>query len=101
MRKLLKISLILVMTYLLLLGGFYVAMCQRPDVFSSIMARTPGIVFVIFPFKTMWFSAREGRLRVGSDAPDFSLQTFDKSSQVQLSSFKGKKPVVLVFGSYT
>jgi len=101
MRKLLKLSLILVLIYLFLLGGFYVAMCQRPDVFSSIMARTPGIVFVIFPFKTMWFSAREGQLKVGNNAPDFSLQTFDKSSQVQLSSFRGKKPVVLVFGSYT
>jgi peroxiredoxin len=49
----------------------------------------------------MWLSAREGKLRVGDEAPDFSLETYDKKSIVQLSSFRGKKPVVLVFGSYT
>jgi hypothetical protein len=101
MRKVLKLSLILVVTYLFLLGGFYAAMCQKPAAFSSIMARTPGLVFMIFPFRTMWFSAREGKLRVGNKAPDFSLETYDKTSRVQLSAFKGKKPVVLVFGSYT
>jgi peroxiredoxin len=34
-------------------------------------------------------------------APDFALQTTDHSNTVQLSSFRGQKPVVLVFGSYT
>jgi peroxiredoxin len=34
-------------------------------------------------------------------APDFTLPTLDKSANVQLSSFRGKQPVVLVFGSYT
>jgi hypothetical protein len=101
MRKLLKISLILVLTYSFLLVGFYIAMCQKPDVFSSIMSRTPNIVFLIFPFKPMWVSAREGNLNVGDEAPDFSLETYDKKSRVQLSAFRDKKPVVLVFGSYT
>src|SRR5688572_15568448 len=101
MRKLLKISLILLITYLFLFVGFYIAMCQKPDVFSSIMSRTPGIVFLVFPFKLMWLSAREGNLNVGDEAPNFSLETYDKKSRVQLSDFRGKKPVVLVFGSYT
>src|SRR5688572_22026706 len=101
MRKLLKISLILLLTYSVLFVGFYIAMCQRPDVFSSVMSKTPSIVFLIFPFKTMWLSAREGNLNVGDEAPDFSLETYDKRSRVQLSDFRGKKPVVLVFGSYT
>ena len=101
MRKLLKIVLILLLTYSLLFVGFYIAMCQRPDVFSSVMSKTPGIVFLIFPFKTMWLSARQGDLNVGDEAPDFSLETFDKRSRVQLSDFREKKPVVLVFGSYT
>ena len=101
MRKLLKISLILLLTYSVLFVGFYIAMCQRPGVFGSVMSKTPGIVFLIFPFKMMWLSAREGNLNVGDEAPDFSLETHDKRSRVQLSDFRGKKPVVLVFGSYT
>ena len=101
MRKLLKISLVLVLTYSFLLAGFYIAMCQKPDVFSTIMSKTPGLVFLVFPFKQMWLSARKGVLNVGDEAPDFSLETYDKRSRVQLSDFRGKKPVVLVFGSYT
>ena len=42
-----------------------------------------------------------GTLRVGDRAPDFTLKTKDGSREVQLSSFKGKRPVVLIFGSYT
>jgi hypothetical protein len=101
MQKLLKISLILLLAYSVLFVGFYVAMCQKPDVFSRIMARTPGLVFVVFPFKPMWLSARGGSLKVGDEAPDFSLKTIDKKSRVRLSDFRAKKPVVLVLGSYT
>ena len=39
---------------------------------------------------------------VGDPAPDFKLKTLEDSGKdVQLSSFKEKKPVVLLFGSYT
>lgn len=39
---------------------------------------------------------------VGELAPDFTLPLAgDRSEQVTLSSFRGKKPVALVFGSYT
>jgi Ca2+-binding EF-hand superfamily protein len=38
---------------------------------------------------------------VGQSAPDFRLRTPDGKREVQLSQFKGKKPVVLVFGSFT
>jgi peroxiredoxin len=34
-------------------------------------------------------------------APDFSLPALDHASNVQLASFRGSQPVVLVFGSYT
>lgn len=37
----------------------------------------------------------------GDIAPDFVLRSPDGLSQVQLSSFRDKKPVVLIFGSYT
>lgn len=101
MRMMLKIALILALTYSLSFAAFYIAMCQRPAVFSKIMSKTPGAVFMIFPFKPMWLSARRGALGVGDQAPDFSLETYDKKSRVQLSALKDKKPVVLVFGSYT
>jgi hypothetical protein len=38
---------------------------------------------------------------VGSDAPDFTLPRLGSDEQVQLSSFRGRKPVALIFGSYT
>ncbi|MCS6853014.1 MAG: redoxin domain-containing protein [Gemmataceae bacterium] len=41
------------------------------------------------------------RLRVGSPAPDFTLADPSGQTTVTLSSFVGKKPVVLMFGSYT
>ena len=41
------------------------------------------------------------KLNVGDTAPDFSLKTLDGKETVTLSQFKGKKPVVLIFGSYT
>ena len=40
--------------------------------------------------------------RRGEMAPDFELALADKPKQtVKLSSFRGKKPVALIFGSYT
>ena len=44
---------------------------------------------------------REGSLKVGDEAPDFELRRLDGKGKVKLSSFKDKKPVALVFGSYT
>ena len=37
----------------------------------------------------------------GDLAPDFKLKTLDGSQTVRLSKFRGQKPVVLIFGSYT
>ena len=39
--------------------------------------------------------------RVGQEAPDFTLATHDGGKQVTLSDFRGKRPVVLIFGSFT
>jgi len=39
--------------------------------------------------------------QTGSDAPNFKLKKLGSEETVELASFKGKKPVVLVFGSYT
>ncbi len=38
---------------------------------------------------------------VGDDAPDFRLKQLGSEEIVQLSSFRGQRPVGLVFGSYT
>ena len=34
-------------------------------------------------------------------APDFTLDTYDRRQTISLAQFKGKKPVVLIFGSFT
>jgi hypothetical protein len=41
------------------------------------------------------------RLAEGDAAPDFTLQELHGKKRVTLSSFKGKRPVALIFGSYT
>ncbi|MBC8281610.1 MAG: hypothetical protein H8E48_12550 [Chloroflexi bacterium] len=38
---------------------------------------------------------------VGDVPPDFNLKRMGSEERVQLSSFKGQKPVALIFGSYT
>jgi len=37
----------------------------------------------------------------GDMAPDFKLKTMDGKRTVKLRQFRGKRPVVLIFGSYT
>jgi hypothetical protein len=44
---------------------------------------------------------REGKLKPGDMAADFTLNVMHKEQTVTLSDFKGKRPVALVFGSYT
>jgi hypothetical protein len=39
--------------------------------------------------------------KVGDLAPDFELQDPEGVAQIRLSDFRGKRPVALVFGSYT
>jgi hypothetical protein len=79
----------------------YAAMRQSPERFVSFMARLPEPVVMITPFPPLWSKAREGTLRRGDEAPDFELERTGHGERVRLSSFRGKRPVVLVFGSYT
>ena len=44
---------------------------------------------------------RDNALRAGDPAPDFDLKEQKSDARVQLSSFKDRMPVALVFGSYT
>jgi hypothetical protein len=44
---------------------------------------------------------REGALRPGDPAPEFRLKMRGSEERVQLSAFRGRKPVAIVFGSFT
>jgi hypothetical protein len=87
--------------YCAALAGFDYAMHQPPETFSRLMMHVGPAPFLLFPFETMWKSARGGSLRVDDIASDFTLPLLDRSGSVMVSSFRGREPVVLIFGSYT
>lgn len=101
MRRWHKLVLLVLVTYGVLCAAIYDAMRQTPDRFGRIMEHVPDIAFAVLPFKPLWFRARGGTLHVGDMAPGFSLPTQDNKASVELASFRGSRPVVLVFGSYT
>jgi hypothetical protein len=82
-------------------GAMYHQMTRPPEEFAAFMAKLPMAAMMLAPFETMWMRARAGSLRPGDIAPDFRLKTRDGNSEVTLSSFRGNRPVVLIFGSYT
>jgi len=102
MKWLVRALLVLAVAY----AGFFVAvltaMQQPPERFGQFMAHVPQpAVWAALPARHMWLWARNGRLEKGDLAPDFTLSTHDHRGQVTLSSHRGQRPVVLVFGSYT
>lgn len=101
MRLVVRIFCLLVGLYAALTAALIAVMYQPPERFAAVMAKTPPLLFPVLPFKPLWMMARSGSLEVGDAAPDFQLPTLDRKSEFQLSSFRGAKPVVLVFGSYT
>lgn len=101
MRRFLKYALPVLVVYFVLLGGLYAVMLQPPVVFGRVMAKLPTLSYFLFPFEPMWLMARRGQLMVGDPAPDFNLKMANSSATVELSSFQGKEPVVLIFGSHT
>jgi hypothetical protein len=100
-RRFRRFLALLLALYAVFLGGMFWVMKQPPERFGAIMRHFPMPAMLIVPFETMWNVARGGTLRVGEQAPDFTLPTADKKSEVRLSSLRGRLPVVLVFGSYT
>jgi len=94
-----KLVLVAIVLYSALLGGLLLVM-RQPVVSGEVMSKLPGLLFMVIPFKQLGFVARAGHLKVGDPAPDFVLPTADRKAEVQLSSFRGSKPVVLIFGSY-
>jgi hypothetical protein len=100
-RVLLLALAVLIPLHLCLSAGIYWAMTRPPDTFGQIMKHVPVPFMIILPFETLWMRARTGALQPGDPAPDFRLPTLDHKDAVRLSSFRGSRPVVLVFGSYT
>ena len=99
---LLRVGVVVFVLWLGFVGFIWHTMKQPPEKFAAVMAHLPGPVpFLAAPFETMWVRARAGELRPGDAAPEFNLQTLDKTSRVALSSLNARGPVVLVFGSYT
>ena len=93
---------LLIVLYAALFCTVAIAMLQPPERFGQIMKRLPEpLVFMLLPAPRMWMWARAGSLSEGDIAPDFTLATMDRSGEVTLSSHRGDRPVVLVFGSYT
>jgi hypothetical protein len=100
-KALAKVALAFVGLYAALTMLLFGVMLQSPDRFAATMKHVPWPLFAALPFKPLWQMARAGQVGVGDMAPDFSLETPDHKSSVRLSSLRGEKPVVLVFGSYT
>ena len=69
--------------------------------FGDVMGKVPKPLWKLLPIKPLWNFVRDGKTQVGDMAPDFDLPTADKKQRVRLSSFRGSKPVILIFGSYT
>ena len=91
-----------VAAYLLLAASVTAAMLQPPARFGQMMRYVLApLVWGVLPGPRIWLWARRGALVAGEQAPDFTLPTADRKASVTLSSHRGQRPVVLVFGSYT
>jgi len=101
MRYVRNILIAVAVAWLAFCTVMYVQMLRPPEQFAAFMGKVPMYAMMLAPFQTLWGSARAGVLHPGDAAPDFKLQTLDRKSQVALSSFRGSRPVVLIFGSYT
>ena len=102
MRRTVVTALLVVLAvWLIFNGALFSAMKKPPAEFSAFMKHVPMPLMMATPFPPMWNRARGGHLAPGDLAPDFTLPTADKTATVQLSAFRDKRPVVLVFGSYT
>ena len=101
-KWLLRGVVFLIAAYVIFFSAVLLAMLRPPEQFGLIMRRLPApLVWGALPGPRMWLWARSGNLDEGNLAPDFTLSTHDHRNRVTLSSHRGQRPVVLVFGSYT
>ena len=102
-RRIMLISLVTLAVLYISFGAFiWWTMHLPPEQLGRVMSRMPApVVFLFYPFETLWVQARSGNLQVGDPAPDFNLMKVDKTGTVRLSELNQGRPVVLIFGSYT
>jgi hypothetical protein len=91
----------LAVVYIAFAGIMYWLMTKPPAQFAPAMSALAAPTFLLLPFEPMWFRARAGALQIGDAAPDFDLLSVEGAARFQLSSERGSRPVVLIFGSYT
>lgn len=92
----------LIAAYIALGAVVLSAMLAPPERFGQFMKHMPGmVVWGALPASRMWLWARSGDLSAGDPAPDFTLRRQGQAGRVTLSAFRGQRPVVLVFGSYS
>jgi hypothetical protein len=102
MKYALYFALALAACYVGLCAIVLTAMLASPARFGQFMRRMPPtLVWGALPARRMWLWARRGSLVAGVPAPDFTLPRQGRAEPVTLSSFRGRRPVVVVFGSYT
>src|SRR5437867_1330368 len=106
MKRLGKILAALALLYLRMAAVVWVIVSLPPARFANVIAKLPtsekpGPLFMLIPIGPLMMVARAGHLKPGDVAPDFRLRALHGEQTVQLASFRGQKPVVLVFGSYT
>jgi hypothetical protein len=100
-KRFLRVTLTFFAVWLGFCGYMFWLMTRPIPEFTAGIARIPSFAMMVAPFPPMWNIARGGSLAVGDQAPDFDLETADRTSRARLSSNFGVRPVVLVFGSYT
>ena len=106
MRWLKRIAAAVVMVYLAIAAVVWMVVSLPPARFAAIMSKlptsgNPGPLFMIIPIGPLMMLARAGHLHSGDPAPDFRLRVLHSQETVQLASFRDRKPVALIFGSYT
>lgn len=84
---------------------------QRMVMFAWIVVTLAGGVVAEQPARDGNWRGRRDRQRstersssgpkAGQEAPPFTLKSVDGKQETNLANFRGKRPVVLFFGSYT
>ena len=68
------------------------------DFVRNVLDTTPEALMALYQERLPF---EERAPRVGDRAPDFALAPLGGGELVRLSSFRGDRPVALIFGSYT
>ena len=59
------------------------------------------LLLVLLLISTTAWAQHPEDVFVGQKAPEFSLRTEDGDREYRLSQYRGRKPVVLIFGTFT